>query len=329
MPANLSTSYMGFTLKNPIVPSASPLSKHLDNIRKMEDAGAAAVVLFSLFEEQIYHDAMELVQEASKISEDFRNSFDYLRELNQSHYNPDAYLEHIRKAKEVVKIPIIASLNGSSDNGWLQYAKSIEAAGADGLELNLYHIAADPKKNSAQIEDQFIHVVRSVKNLKIPVSVKLSPHITGLANFVSRLDETRVDGVVLFNRFYQPDFNLNSLKVVPNINLSDSTDLRLALRWTAILYGQVHAPIAATSGIHSHEDAIKMIMAGASVTMVCSALLKNGISHITELLRDIELWMDIHECQALSHIRGSMIQKSKDDPSAMERAQYIKALAQY
>ncbi|HMY37336.1 MAG TPA: dihydroorotate dehydrogenase-like protein, partial [bacterium] len=217
MPANLSTSYMGFTLKNPIVPSASPLSKHLDNIRKMEDAGAAAVVLFSLFEEQIYHDAMELVQEASKISEDFRNSFDYLRELNQSHYNPDAYLEHIRKAKEIVKIPIIASLNGSSDNGWLQYAKSIEAAGADGLELNLYHIATDPKKNSAQIEDQFIHVVRSVKNLKIPVSVKLSPHITGLANFVSRLDETRVDGVVLFNRFYQPDFNLNSLKVVPNI----------------------------------------------------------------------------------------------------------------
>lgn len=329
MAAQMSVSYMGLKLKNPIVPSASPLSKHIDNIKKMEDAGASAVVLFSLFEEQIYHDAMELVQESSKISEDFRNSFDYLRELNQSHYNPDAYLEHIRKSKESVNIPIIASLNGSSDNGWLQYAKSIEAAGADGLELNLYHIPADPKKTSAQIEDQFIHVVRSVKNLKIPVSVKLSPHITGLSNFIARLDENKVGGIVLFNRFYQPDFNLNSLKVVPNINLSDSTDLRLALRWTAILYGQIQAPIGATGGIHSHEDAIKMIMAGASVTMVCSSLLKNGIPHIADLLRDIELWMDIHECKSLNHIRGSMSQKSKDDPSAMERAQYIKALAQY
>ncbi|HNH30561.1 MAG TPA: dihydroorotate dehydrogenase-like protein, partial [bacterium] len=313
----------------PVVPSASPLSKHVDNIRKMEDAGASAVVLFSLFEEQIYHDFMQLVQENKKTSNDYLHSFNYLSELNQSHYNPDAYLEHIRKSKEAVDIPIIASLNGSSDNGWLQYAKSIEVAGADGIELNLYHIAADPKKSSAQIEDQFIHVVRSVKNLKIPVSVKLSTHITGISHFISRLDEIRIDGIALFNRFYQPDFNLNSLKVVPNINLSDSTDLRPALRWTAILYGQIQTPIAATGGIHSHEDVIKMIMAGASVTMVCSALLKNGIGHIADLLRDIEMWMEIQKCDSLNHIRGSMSQKSHDDPSAIERAQYIKALAQY
>ena len=326
---DLSTTYMGMKLKNPIVPSASPLSKDIGNIRRMEDAGASAIVMYSLFEEQITHESMELYYHMTHGTESFSEALSYFVDLQKYNQGPEEYLEHIRKAREAVNIPIIASLNGASNNGWLQYAKQIQETGVDGIELNMYYIAADISETPAQLEERYLQTVRSVKNLKIPVAVKLSPFFTSMAHMARAFDKLGVDALVLFNRFYQPDIDLEKLEVVPNVILSTPQAMRLPLRWVAILHGRIKASLAATGGIHTHEDALKMLMAGANVTMVCSTLLQNGIGRISEILRGMETWMKEHEYVSVEQMLGSMSQKSVADPAAFERANYMKALSTY
>lgn len=324
---DLTTTYMGMQLKSPLVPSASPLSQKIDNIRRMEDAGAAAVVLFSLFEEQISQEARELDYYLSAGTESFAESLTYFPKEEDFILGPDEYLEHIRKAKQAVRIPIIASLNGVSAGGWIDYARKIEAAGADALELNIYYIPTDPNLSSAEIEDIYLNDLRTVKSsVKIPVAMKLSPYFSGMANMARRLDEAGADALVLFNRFYQPDIDLENLEVVPNVLLSTPQSMRLPLRWIAILYGRVKASLAATSGIHSAEDVIKMLMVGADVTMLASTLLKNGIGRLTKILEDMKVWMEEHEYVSVKQMQGSISQKSCAEPSAFERANYMKAL---
>lgn len=326
---DLSTTYMGMKLKNPIVPSASPLSKDIGNIKRMEDAGAAAVVMYSLFEEQIVHESMEMFYHTMHGTESFPEALSYFPELDNYNHGPEEYLEHLRKAREAVDIPVIASLNGSSLGGWLKYAKKIEQTGVDGLELNMYYVAADPDKSAEELENQYIAVVKSLQDLNIPLAVKLSPFFTSFAHFARRLDDAGADGLVLFNRFYQPDINLETLEVTPNVVLSSPSEMRLPLRWIAILHGHVKTSLAATGGIHTAEDALKMIMAGADVTMLCSVLLKYGIDQIAEILKRLEWWLSEHEYESLQQMRGSMSQKSYENPAAFERANYMKALAGY
>ncbi len=327
---DLSTKYLGMTLKNPIVPSASPLSRDIATLRKIEDAGASAVVLHSLFEEQISHEEYETHYRLHHGSESFVEARTYFVDAERYNHGPSQYLEHIRRAKEAVSIPVIASLNGSSPIGWLNYAQKIEQAGADALELNMYYIAAESRETAHTVEHRYLEVARTIrKAVKIPIAVKLSPFFSSLANFAHHLVSTGVNGLVLFNRFYQPDIDLTKLEVTPNVILSQSSDLRMALRWVAILYGRVKADLAATGGIHTHEDALKMLLSGASVTMMCSALLKNGVGHITEVLQGIESWMIEHEYESVRQLQGSMSQKSCADPAAFERANYMRALSSY
>lgn len=326
---DLSTTYMGMKLKNPIVPSASPLSKDLGNIRRMEDAGASAIVMYSLFEEQITHDSMELYYHMTHGTESFSEALSYFVDMQKYNHGPEEYLEHVAKARQAVNIPIIASLNGVSQNGWLQYAKQIQETGVDGIELNMYHVAADITETSEQLEERYIQTVRSVKNLKIPVAVKLSPFFTSMSHMAKQLDDAGANALVLFNRFYQPDIDLEKLEVVPNVILSTPQAMRLPLRWVAILHGRIKASLAATGGIHTHEDVLKMLMAGANVTMVCSTLLQNGIGRISEILRGMEIWMKEHEYVSVEQMLGSMSQKSVADPAAFERANYMKALSTY
>lgn len=261
---DLSTTYMGMKLKNPIVPSASPLSKDLGNIRRMEDAGASAIVMYSLFEEQITHESMQLYYHMTHGTESFSEALSYFVDMQKYNHGPDEYLEHVRRARQAVNIPIIASLNGASNNGWLDYARKIQETGVDGIELNMYYIAADVNETADQLEERYLNIVRSVKNLKIPVAVKVSPFFTSMSNMAKRLDDAGANALVLFNRFYQPDIDLEKLEVVPNVILSTPQAMRLPLRWVAILHGRIKASLAATGGIHTHEDAIKMLMAGAT-----------------------------------------------------------------
>lgn len=326
---DLSTTYMGMKLKNPIVPSASPLSKDLGNIRRMEDAGASAIVMYSLFEEQITHESMQLYYHMTHGTESFSEALSYFVDMQKYNHGPDEYLEHVRRARQAVNIPIIASLNGASNNGWLDYARKIQETGVDGIELNMYYVAADVNETADQLEERYLNIVRSVKNLKIPVAVKVSPFFTSMSNMAKRFDDAGANALVLFNRFYQPDIDLEKLEVVPNVILSTPQAMRLPLRWVAILHGRIKASLAATGGIHTHEDAIKMLMAGADVTMVCSTLLQNGIGRISEMLRGMETWMKEHEYESVEQMKGSMSQKSVADPAAFERANYMKALSTY
>lgn len=324
---DVTTTYMGMQLKNPLVPSASPLSEKIDGIRRMEDAGAAALVLFSLFEEQITYEARELDHYLSAGTESFAESLTYFPQQEDFILGPDEYLEHIRKAKEAVGIPIIGSLNGVSAGGWIDYARKIEAAGADALELNIYYIPTDPDLASADIEGVYLGHLRTVRSsVKIPVAMKLSPFFTNLASMAKRLDQAGADALVLFNRFYQPDIDLENLEVVPNLLLSTPQSMRLPLRWIAILHGHVKASLAATSGIHNAEDVIKMLMVGADVTMLASTLLRNGIGRLTEILEGMKVWMEKHEYESVRQMQGSMCQKSCAEPSTFERAHYMKAL---
>lgn len=323
---DLSTTYMGLKLKNPIVPSASPLSRDLGSLKRLEDAGASAVVMYSLFEEQIHWESMELFYHTTHGSESSHEARSYFPELYHYNHGPEEYLKHLTKAKESLQIPVIASLNGSSDNGWLQYARRIEETGVDGIELNMYYVAADFEESGMDVEKRYLDVVRSIKNLRIPVAVKLSPFFSSFGKFARQLDEARADALVLFNRFYQPDINLETLEVTPNVVLSHSIEMRLPLRWIAILYGRIKANMAATTGIHTAEDVIKMLMAGADVTMVCSVLLKFGPSRITEIIADLSAWMEAHEYESVSQMKGSMSQKSYENPAAFERANYTRAL---
>ncbi len=324
---NLSTTYLGMELKNPLVPSASPLSEDIDNIRRMEDAGAAALVMYSLFEEQLASDMWELQHHLTQGTESYAESLSYFPEPEDFVLGPDEYLEHIRLAKEAVSMPIIGSLNGHSFSGWTEYAKSIEQAGADALELNIYFLPTDPDITADRIETTYLDILKSVKaTVSIPVAVKISPFFSAMANMAKRLDEAGADGLVLFNRFYQPDIDLENLVVTPNVLLSTPQAMRLPLRWVAILYGRVKANLAATSGIHSAHDVLKMLMAGADVTMLCSVLLMNGIPHMQKVLEEMVRWMDEHEYGSVRQMQGSMSHKYCEDPEAFERAIYIKAL---
>jgi dihydroorotate dehydrogenase (fumarate) len=326
----LATTYLGFKLRTPLVASASPLSENLDNIKRMEDAGAAAVVFHSLFEEQL-RPGKYRVRRASgnggEFSSDALTDFSAEPELK---VNPEAYVEHIAKAKASVNIPIIGSLNGSTFGGWQRYAKQIEQAGADALELNIYTVPTDPTRSADDIETDCLTIVASVRGLlKIPVAVKLSPFFTNFSQFARRLDSQGANALVLFNRFYQPDIELETLEISPNLLLSTPMEMRLPMRWIALLYGRIGANLAATTGIHHGVDALKMLMAGADVTMLCSVLLRRGIDHIRVIEREMREWMEEHDYESVEQLKGMMSQKNCPDPSAFERAQYMRALSTY
>jgi dihydroorotate dehydrogenase (fumarate) len=327
---DLTTTYMGMTLKNPLVASASPLSREVSNVRAMEDAGIAGVVMYSLFEEQIAHETAEVDHYLSYGTESFAEALDYFPEPDIYHRGPDEYLDHIRRLKDAVDIPVIASLNGTSSGGWTRYAQLMEEAGADALELNVYHIPTDPTVGAAQVEQMYLNVLTDVKSqVSIPVAIKLSPYFSAMAAMARQLDLAGADALVLFNRFYQPDFDLENLDVVSNVILSTPIAARLPLRWIAILHGRISADLAATSGVHNAEDVLKMLMAGANVTMMCSALLRNGIGHAWRVLEDLRTWMGEREYVSVAQLQGSMSQKSCGDPSAYERANYMRALNTY
>ena len=324
---DLSTSYMGMSLKNPIVPSASPLAENLDNIYKMEDAGAAAIVMHSLFEEQITWQSQQLDHYLSYGVESFAEALNYFPDMESYDVGPDTYLEHIHRAKMSVDIPIIGSLNGVSSGGWIEYAQKIEQAGADALELNTYYIPTDIGMPSTEVEQMYLDIVQDVKSsISIPVAVKLSPYFSNTANIAYKLSQVGADALVLFNRFYQPDFDLESLEVVPHLVLSNSHELRLPLRWVAILYGRVPIDFAITSGVHTHEDVLKGLMAGAKISMMTSELLQNGIHRIEEVLEDIKNWMEEHEYESVQQMQGSMSQQYVAEPTVFERANYMRVL---
>jgi dihydroorotate dehydrogenase (fumarate) len=327
---DLSTTYLGLKLKNPLVPSASPLSHSLDTMKRLEDAGASAIVMYSLFEEQIVHESAEMDHYKLYGSESFFEAQTYFPEVHEYNLGPDQYVELLHKAKQALRIPVIGSLNGITAGGWVKYSKRMEEAGADALELNVYYIPTDPTITSADVEDRYLEVLNEVKrNVKIPVAMKLSPFISSFSNFARRLDLAGVDGLVLFNRFYQPDIDLEELEVNPGVVLSHSHDLRLPLRWIAILKGNIKANLAATTGVHTAEDAIKLLMTGADVTMMCSSLLAHGPQKLAEVLKGMDEWMVVHEYVSVAQMKGSMSQQSIADPSAFERANYMKALSQY
>lgn len=324
---DLSTNYLGLELENPLVPSASPLSKSMDGIRRLAEAGAGAIVMHSLFEEQINANSMEIDHFLSSGTESFGEALSYFPEMDSFEVGPDSYLEHIREAKESVHIPIIGSLNGVSDGGWIDYAKLIEEAGADALELNIYYIPTDPDKSGAEIESMYLEVIRSVcTSVKIPVAVKFGPFFSSIPNMAKKMSQLGAKGLVMFNRFYQPDFDIENMEVVPNLVLSNSNELRLPLRWTAILYKKVSADIAITSGIHNGSDVIKGLLAGASVTMMASELLYNGIHRIGEIKSEVVEWMERYEYSSVNQMRGSMSQMNTAEPAAFERANYMKVL---
>ena len=327
---DLTTTYLGLKLRTPLVPSASPLSDEIDSIKRMEDAGASAVVLYSLFEEQLRQDRLELHHHMESGTFSFAEALTYFPEPEEYHLGPEEYLKHIATAKKSVKIPIIASLNGSSPGGWTQYAKLVQQAGADALELNIYYIPTNLNLPAGEVEQTYFDILKAVKSeVTIPVAVKLSPFFTNFANMAKRLNETGADGLVLFNRFYQPDIDLDTLEVKPNILLSTPMAMRVPLRWIAILYGHLKCSLAATSGIHRASDVLKMLMAGADVTMLCSTLIRHGVGHIQVIEKDLVAWMEEHEYESVAQLKGSLSQKNCPAPSAFERAQYMRAISSY
>ncbi|OAB63542.1 dihydroorotate dehydrogenase [Leptolyngbya valderiana BDU 20041] len=328
---DLTTTYLGLTLKSPLVPSAAaPLTEDIDNIKRMEDSGAAAVVLHSLFEEQLLREKFELHHHLQHGTESFAEALTYFPEPDEYHVGPELYLEHIRQAKASVDIPIIASLNGFSSGGWVEYAQLMQEAGADAIELNIYYVPTDPNMTGEQVERNYIDTLRDVEaEVSLPVSLKLSPFFSNFANMAQRLDDAGAKGLVLFNRFYQPDIDLDNLEVYPHVLLSTPHEMRLPMRWIALLYGQIQADLAATSGIQRGTDVIKMMMAGAKITQICSVLLRHGIEYIRTLEREIQHWMDEHEYESIQQMQGSMSQMYCPDKSAYERAQYMKAVTSH
>lgn len=327
---DLTTNYMGLTLKNPIVPSSSPLSHKIDSIKRLEDAGAAAVVMYSLFEEQINSESYYLDYYLGQGIDSFSESLSYFPAMAGYNIGPDDYVDLIRRAKQAVNIPIIGSLNGISSSGWIDYACLIEEAGADALELNVYYIPTSIDLKGSDVENIYVEILRDVKRVvRIPVAMKLSPFFSSTAHMANRLAQAGADALVMFNRFYQPDFDLESLQVVPNLVLSGSDELRLPLRWVAILYGQIDADMAITSGIHTSRDVLKALMAGARVAMMASELLQNGVPRIGEILREMARWMEEHEYSSVEQMIGSMSQRHVTEPAAFERANYMKTLASY
>jgi len=327
---DLTTKYLGLELKNPLVASSSPLSKRVDTVKKMEDAGISAVVMYSLFEEQITHESKALDHFLERGTNSFAEAVSFFPDLDNYNVGPDEYLELIQKIKSVVSMPVIGSLNGISTGGWIDYAKKIEQAGADALELNMYYIPTDAALSSQELEKTYIDLVSDVKKqINIPLAVKLSPFFTSLPSLVKGLEQSGADGLVLFNRFIQPDLDIETLEVIPSLQLSTSTELRLPLRWTALLYGKVHADLALTSGVHTVQDVVKSVMAGACVTMLASELLVNGTRRITELNSQLLDWMEKYEYKSITQMKGCMSQKNVAEPAAFERANYMRALTSY
>ncbi|MFZ2097088.1 MAG: dihydroorotate dehydrogenase-like protein [Anaerolineales bacterium] len=327
---DLTTTYLGLKLKNPLVASPSPLSEKVENVKRMEEAGIAAIVMYSLFEEQIIHESLELDHFLNLGTETYAESLTYFPNLGRYSLAPDKYLERLEKNKRAVNVPVMGSLNGVSTGGWIEYAQKIQDAGADALELNIYYLPTDHNLTSAQMEENYLKLVSDVRaKVSIPLAVKLAPYFTALPNFASRLVEAGANGLVLFNRFYQPDLDLENLEVAPNLVLSNSDELRLPLRWIAILYGKVKADLALTTGVHTGEDAIKAMMAGANVAMTTSALLKRGTSVILQILTGMEEWMTAHDYESVQQMRGSMSQGAVAEPAAFERANYMKVLNSY
>ena len=327
---DLSTQYLGLTLKNPLVVAASPLCQSIDNIRRMEDAGAGAVVLHSLFEEQLTLESRELDRYLSEGTESFAEALSYFPDVTNYKMGPEGYLQHIQQAKAAVKIPIIASLNGVSAGGWTKYARNMEEAGADALELNIYYVATQTDMSSTEVEQMYIDLLSQVKaTVRIPVAVKLGPYFTSVANFAQKLDEARANALVVFNRFYQPDFDLENLEVVPNLTLSKSYELLLRLHWVAILYGHIGADLAITGGVHTAHDVLKAMMAGAKVAMMTSVLLKEGLDHLKTIHADLLTWMEEHEYESIRQMQGSLSQQKVAEPAAFERANYMKVLSSY
>jgi len=324
---NLKTTYMGLKLRTPLVVSASPLSESLDNIKRMEDAGAAAVVLFSLFEEQVRYERYELHRCTTQGTESYPEALSYFPDPQELFVGPEAYLKHIAAAKQAVTIPIIASLNGSTLGGWTDFAKQIQQAGADALELNLYNIPTDMNISGEELENQYLAVLRAVlAQVTIPLAVKLSPFFTNFANIAKQFAAEGANGLVLFNRFYQPDIELESLDVVSNAFYSTPMAMRLPLRWIAILYERVGCSLAATSGIHRGTDALKMLMAGADATMLCSVLMRHGIERLGPIEEEMMNWLREHEYESIEQLKGSLSHKNCPDPGAFERAQYMRAV---
>ncbi len=324
---NLTTTYLGLNLKHPIVPSASPLSRNLDSIKRLEDAGAPAIVMYSLFEEQIVFESLRLDNYLNYGAESYGEALSYFPNLSTYNIGPDDYIKLISQAKKAVDIPIIGSLNGISRGGWVDYARSIQEAGAQALELNIYYIPTDLEMTSGDVEQLYLDILQDVKaNVSIPVAIKLNPFFSATANMAYRLAKAGAEGLVLFNRFYQPDFDLENLEVVPRLVLSNSNELRLPLHWVAILYGRISADLAITTGVHTYEDVLKSLMAGAKVTMVASELLKHGLGRINELVNEITNWMQENDYESVKQMQGSMSQINVKDPSIFERANYMKVL---
>ncbi len=327
---NLETTYMGLELSSPVVVSASPLSEEIANIRQMEDCGAGAVVLFSLFEEQIQHEANELEFYLHYGADRFPESLTYFPDLGEYRLGAEDYLDHICKAHQAVDMPVIASLNGISTSGWVRYATEFQEAGADAIELNVYYVPTVPQLDSQQVEQTYLDVLQAVKQqVDIPVAMKLSPFFSSPANVITTLDKAGADGFVLFNRFYQPDIDLQEMAVATKLTLSEPVENLLPMRWIAIMYGKVSASLAASTGIHSAEDVMKMLLAGADVAMLCSVLLKKGVGYITDIRDGLVRLMQEKEYESLSQLRGSISQQNCANPDAFERANYLKILHSY
>src|SRR6056297_187158 len=327
---DLSTKYLGIQLKNPLVASASPLSENIENIKQMEKSGIAAVVLHSLFEEQVILQEKELNYALTQQTESYAESLSYLPDINDYRFAPDEYVDYITKVKKAVDIPIIGSLNGISNSGWIRYGKKIEEAGADALEFNIYYLPTTKSSSCQEIEQIYLDLIKSLRqNITIPIAVKLSPYFNSIPGITDQLAEEGADGLVLFNRFYQPDIDLTEMSVIPNLELSRSSELRLRLRWVAILYQKVKADLAITGGIHTTEDIIKGILAGANVTMMTSALLEKGIPYIDELIKGTEEWVRRHQYHSINEIRGLLSPQNVKETDAFERANYMKVLKSY
>jgi dihydroorotate dehydrogenase (fumarate) len=327
---NLQTRYMGIELAHPVVASASPLSKDLDGILRLEDSGASAVVMFSLFEEQIRHEMLAVDHLAQVGAESFAESTSYFPDTQSIRVGPDRYLDLVRRARERASVPIIASLNGTTSEGWVDYARMLEEAGAAAIELNVYYVPADPLVDGRAVEQRYVDVLRAVKaNVTIPVAIKVGPFFSSFANMARRLDEAGANALVLFNRFYQPDYDLEKREVVPSLQLSTPNEARLPLLWMAVLFGRVRASLAATTGVHSALEVLKLLAAGADITMTTSALLLHGPAHLRTLLDGTRAWLEEHDFASVAQLRGSMSQERVSDPTAFERANYIRILERY
>ncbi|MFZ5820805.1 MAG: dihydroorotate dehydrogenase-like protein [Chloroflexota bacterium] len=324
---DLTTTYLGLDLKNPLVASASPLSKKIESVQRLDEAGIGAIVMYSLFEEQIIHESLELDHYLTRGTHSFAEAQTYLPDLGAYNMGPDKYLDHLAAVKKAVSVPVIGSLNGVSKGGWVRYARFMQDAGADAVELNMYYLSADPDLGGQELENMYVDLVAEIKaSIKVPLAVKISPFATSLPNFARRLVTAGADGLALFNRFYQPDFDLEALEVTQALDLSTSKDLLLPLRWIAILYGKVNADFALTSGVHTAQDVLKAMMAGAKVAMTASALLRDGYACIPSILAGLREWMEAHEYESIKQMQGSMSQQAVAEPAAFERANYIKIL---